>query len=440
MLLPPSETGSTTIHQPLADGIMTLSKDQMLTLPVALPGVGIPEKSGIFGDSADGLVSMMPAAGDDDSYSEDIAGDKVMLTVRSGDTLDGLFGRNKLSRADLMNILKIPEASSALRNIMPGDQIEVVHTNGTLQSLRRRVNETTTIELLRHGDAFDLQTIAHPTERRMAYRHGEIDNSLFEAGKQANVSDKVIMNLAGIFAWDVDFVLDIRAGDRFIVIYEQLWQDGELLRDADILAAEFINNGDSYRALRYTDEKGRSDYFTPDGHSVRKAFIRAPVDFSRVSSSFNPRRKHPILKVVRPHRGVDYSAPIGTPIKAAGDGRVIHRGRKGGYGNAVILQHGGNITTLYAHMSRFAKNVRYGSRVRQGQVIGYVGNTGLVTAAHLHYEYRLNGVHRNPRTVSLPKVEPIAADQRELFFQQTGGLLAQLDTVKRSQVAITATR
>jgi len=242
------------------------------------------------------------------------------------------------------------------------------------------------------------------------------------------------MNLAGIFAWDVDFVLDIRTGDDYYVLYEQIFQDGEYVSDGEIIAAEFNNNGRTIQAIRYVDKNGRSDYYTPDGQSVRKAFLRAPVDF-RVSSSFNPNRRHPVLKTVRPHRGTDYAAPRGTPIKAAGDGKVIFRGVKSGYGNVVILQHGGNITTLYAHMSKFASKVRTGTRVRQGQTIGYVGKTGLVTGVHLHYEYRLNGVHRNPRTVSLPQAAPIGDEYRDDFLASVEPILNELLQYKRTQVA-----
>ncbi len=442
MLFAPAETEPADISVSLTRIVAGQSGTGVLTLPLALPDAGpavsddednqplaptaVPRK--------DFRLSRSPETG-----TEIVATvEKLTLTVKSGDTLDGLFGRHNLSRADLMALLDLSDARSMLRAIKPGDRFEVTHSDGILLSLERRVNETTTVRVLRGEQGFVLQKIDHPIESRLAYRHGTINSSLFEAGKQANVADKVIMNLAGIFAWDIDFVLDIRDGDRFVVIYEEIWQEGELLRDGEIQAAEFINDGDSYRALRYVDSSGKADYYTPDGHSVRKAFIRAPVDFSRVSSRFNPRRRHPILNVVRAHKGVDYAAPSGTRVKAAGDGKVIHRGRKGGYGNAIILQHGGNITTLYGHLSRFARQARVGRRVKQGQVIGYVGKTGLATAPHLHYEYRLNGVHRNPRTVSLPKAAPIAEDQREAFFQQTGGLLAQLDTVRRSQVAIAA--
>jgi murein DD-endopeptidase MepM/ murein hydrolase activator NlpD len=243
------------------------------------------------------------------------------------------------------------------------------------------------------------------------------------------------MNLAAIFAWDVDFALDIRKGDGFSVVYEERWADGKRLRDGNVLAAEFQNQGDVFRALRYNVDEDRSEYFTPDGNSLRKAFLRAPVDFRRVSSNFNMGRLHPVLKVRRPHRGVDYAARTGTPIKAAGDGRIIHRGRKGGYGNTVILQHGGNITTLYAHMSNYAKGQRVGTRVRQGQIIGYVGQTGLASGPHLHYEYRVNGAHRNPRTVKLPEAEPVDPSLREDFLRATAPLVAELDALNQIRLA-----
>ncbi len=223
------------------------------------------------------------------------------------------------------------------------------------------------------------------------------------------------------------------------MIYEEIWQDGRHLRDGNILAARFVNRGDAFEALRYTDPDGNQGYFTPDGVNVKKAFLRAPIKFTpRVTSNFNPRRMHPVHNRVRPHRGVDYGAPTGTPILAAGDGKVIFRGRKGGYGNTIILQHGGNITTLYAHMSKFNGKARSGSRVRQGQVIGYVGATGTVTARHLHYEYRVNGVHRNPRTVPLPKAKPIPEKFAADFRKSARPLIAQLNVVSRDEKRLAA--
>jgi murein DD-endopeptidase MepM/ murein hydrolase activator NlpD len=352
------------------------------------------------------------------------AGESITLTVRSGDSMDTLFGRNKLDRGNLAEILTLDEAREAMRLVHPGDAIEIRH-----QEL-----EVT----LADSGKYLSRVIERPLEARVVYAQGIIKNSLFIAGREAGMSDKVTMNLAGIFAWDVDFVLDIREKDEFVVLYEELWQDGERVGDGEILAAEFINNGRTVRAIRYTDETGKSDYFSPDGGSMRKAFIRAPVDFTRISSNFNLKRKHPILNKIRAHKGVDYAAPNGTPIMAAGDGKVIFAGRKSGYGNCIILQHGGNITTLYAHMSKFSKFGRVGKRVNQGQIVGYVGATGLATAPHLHYEYRVNGVHRNPRTVKLPQASPVNAKYRDDFNAKADAMMSQLDMVRQTRMAAVA--
>ncbi len=233
------------------------------------------------------------------------------------------------------------------------------------------------------------------------------------------------LKLANVFAWDIDFVLDIREGDRFTAVYEQIFQDGKYLRDGEVLAAEFVNNGKVYRAVRFVADSGHAGYYTPAGLAMRKAFLRAPVEFTRVSSAFNPHRQHPILNLIRGHMGTDYAAPTGTPVHAAGDGHVSFAGQRGGYGNAIVLTHGANISTLYGHMSRFARNIRVGTRVQQGEVIGYVGMTGLATGPHLHYEYLTGGVHRNPQTVQLPGAEPLRAQDLQRFRDMAAPLLAE---------------
>ena len=361
--------------------------------------------------------------------------DSVSVTIRSGDTLDQLFRKHGLDLGQLATIIRLPDAGKHLRVLRPGDEIEITHDDGDLISLYRKLSLTSALRISKETSGYLAEILDRPIEIRKRRAYGRIDSSLFESGNAAGLPDKLIMNLAGIFAWDIDFVLDIRVGDDYYLLYEEIYQDGEFVTDGEIIAAEFNNDGRTYQAIRFVDNSGRADYFTPDGSSVRKAFVRAPVDFSRISSSFNPRRRHPVLNTIRAHRGVDYAAPRGTPIKAAGDGKIIFRGRKGGYGNAVIVQHGGNITTLYAHMSNFARAAPFGSRVKQGQVIGFVGSTGLATAAHLHYEYRLNGVHRNPRTVKLPKAEPIKDEYKEKFLAQAEPLLDELLQYKRMQIA-----
>jgi len=364
--------------------------------------------------------------------------DKLVLKIGRGDTMEKLFRKNQLDVGHLMEIAQLDEAKRRFRKLKPGDVFEVTHDQGQVISLYSKLNLTSGLQIEKQDTGFAASVIEHPIEVRKRHAYGAISTSLFESAAEAGLSDKVIMNVAGIFAWDVDFVLDIRTGDNYYVQYEEIWQDGEFVADGEIIAAEFNNNGRQIRAVRFKDSDNRSDYFTPEGNSVRKAFIRAPVDFTRISSNFNPRRRHPILNTIRAHRGVDYAAPRGTPIKASGDGKVIFRGTKSGYGKTVIVQHGGNITTLYAHMSGFAAKARIGSRVRQGQTIGYVGATGLATANHLHYEYRLNGVHRNPRTVDLPDAEPIADKYRERFLSEAAPILEALDKFKSTQVATIA--
>ena len=360
---------------------------------------------------------------------------ELTLSIGCGDTLDKLFRQNNLNLGHLAAIARLEEPRKLFRRLKPGDEFEIVHDHGSIVSMYSALDLTTGLKIEQGEDGFEASIIERPVEVRKRIAYGVIDSSLFLAGADAGLSDKVIMNIAGIFAWDIDFVLDIRQGDNFYVQYEELWQDGEYVGDGEIIAAEFNNNGRTNQAIRFIDSDGISDYFTPAGDSVRKAFIRAPVDFTRISSNFNPNRRHPILNTIRAHRGVDYAAPRGTPIKAAGDGKVIFRGVQNGYGNTVILQHGGNITTLYAHMSSFAAKARIGTRVRQGQTIGFVGATGLATANHLHYEYRLNGVHRNPRTVPLPQAEPIDRKYRNEFLASVQPILAELEQFKRTQLA-----
>jgi murein DD-endopeptidase MepM/ murein hydrolase activator NlpD len=348
------------------------------------------------------------------------------LLVQRGDTLEELFRRNGLDLTDLAAIVDMPEVGSGLKRIKPGDRLEITHRQGEVLALRRELDDIKVLSITRGTTGFEATTLERTVDIRTSGAHGVIASSLFEAGVAAGMSDKLTMAMAGIFEWDIDFIQDVREGDEFTVIYEEIWRDGAKLRNGEIVAAEFINQGKVYRAARFRDATGRSDYFTPDGHSMRKAFLRAPLEFTRISSNFNPSRRHPVLNTIRAHRGVDYAAPTGTPIRAAGDGKVAFRGVQGGYGNVIVLQHGNNITTLYGHMSRFA-SAKLGSRVRQGEIIGYVGKSGLATGPHLHYEYRVDGVHRNPLTAIKPPADPVPAEYRENFVAATASLWQQLD-------------
>ena len=347
------------------------------------------------------------------------------LLVKRGDTLEILFRRNGLSLTDLATMVALPDAGAALKILKPGDRLEVTHHDGQVVSLRRELDEIKLLSITRSDSGFAASTIEREVDVRTVGAHGTIESSLFEAGTAAGLSDRITMAMAGIFDWDIDFVLDVREGDSFTVVHEELWRDGVKLRDGDVVAAEFTNQGKAFRAARFDDGTGRASYFTPEGRSVRKAFMRAPLD-ARVSSNFSLRRRHPILNTIRAHRGVDYAAPMGSPIRATGDGKVSFRGVQGGYGNTIVLQHGGNITTLYGHLSRFGA-ARAGARVNQGDIIGYVGQSGLATGPHLHYEYRVNGAHRNPRTVALPPADPIPPELQAEFLAATDPLWRQLD-------------
>jgi murein DD-endopeptidase MepM/ murein hydrolase activator NlpD len=370
-----------------------------------------------------------------------LQGDQEELVVRRDDTLDRIFRRLDLNLADLNRILGVPGVRRTLSRIKPGDKLTVVHDAGTVYALNRRISDTEMLSVTRDENGFAAKVIATPLETRTVYASGTIDTSLFVAASAAGVSAETILRLANdIFGWDVDFALDIRPGDRFNMIYQRKYRDGRYIGDGRILAAEFINNGDTYRAVRYTSEDGKiDDYFTPEGRSVRRQFLRAPLDFTRVSSNFDLHRRHPILNIIRPHQGVDYAAPIGTAIKAAGDGRVSFVGWKSGYGRAIILEHGGGISTLYGHMSRFARGLRNDERVKQGKTIGYVGQSGEATGPHLHYEYRINGVHKNPRTVPLPDAAPLPAKYRTDFEVKAGVLLTALEQSRGTAVATAQT-
>jgi murein DD-endopeptidase MepM/ murein hydrolase activator NlpD len=351
----------------------------------------------------------------------------IDVIVNRNDTLDAIFRRLKLDLADLASLRSLPGARSSLDTLRPGESLHFVHQDSRLLGLERQINESQTLKVSRDDSGLRADVLQNALDRKPRTIHGTIDSSLFEAVEAAGAHDQTAVQLADIFGWDIDFVLDVRPGDRFTVSYEEIWRDGHYLKDGPIEAAEFVNQGRDFRAVRYTDPHGSSHYYTPDGRSLHKAFLRAPVEFTRVSSRFNSARYHPILNLIRAHKGVDYAAPIGTPVHAAGDGIIRFAGVAGGYGNMVQIEHSRSVVTVYGHLSRFARGTRLGSHVTQGQVIAYVGMTGLATGPHLHYEYRVNWVFKNPQTVVLPGAEPIDPQLRADFMAQTQPLLLGLD-------------
>jgi murein DD-endopeptidase MepM/ murein hydrolase activator NlpD len=348
------------------------------------------------------------------------------IIVGRNDTLDRIFRRLQLNLTDLANLRALPGIRTHMDNLRLGESLHFVYRKDELQGFERRLNDEETLKVVRGPDGLRADVLQNPLEGRTRTVRGTIDRSLFEAVTAAGAHDQTALNLADIFQWDIDFILDVQPGDTFIVTYRELYQNGAYVKDGPILAAAFVNQGRSYSAVRYVDSEGAARYFTPDGRSLHKAFLRAPVEFTRISSRFNSARHHPILNLIRAHKGTDYAAPMGTPVRAAGDGRIAYAGPKGGYGNVVEIEHSRNITTVYGHLSRFAKGIHAGTRVAQGQLIAYVGMTGLATGPHLHYEYRVNGVFKNPQTVPLPDASPIDARFREDFLAKSAPLLATL--------------
>ena len=358
------------------------------------------------------------------------------FTVKPGDSLYKIFSKAGLKPQQLAAMTSSIK-DKAWTQLFPGEQLQFGFLDQKLDSLKihRSHLEKWHIKEAENGK-FELSKETITPDIKITFAEGIIESSLFLDGKKAGITNSMIMELANIFGWDIDFILDIRKGDSFKLVYEEKYLEGEHIGNGNILSAQFINYGRTFTAVRYEDSNGRISYYTPEGDSMKKAFRRSPLAFARVSSHFNMRRKHPVMHKIRAHKGTDYAADRGTPIKSTGDGKVIFAGRKGGYGKVVIIQHGQGISTLYAHMKRYARGIRTGKRVSQGQAIGYVGSTGMATGPHLHYEFRVNGVHKNPVTVKLPKAHPIASKEMKRFQKHAETAIAKLESYADSiQVA-----
>lgn len=354
------------------------------------------------------------------------------VTVKSGDSLTTLFLRAKLTARDVYNITEAAKGNDTtnLHRLRPGQTISVVVEEGKLKKLRHEKNRLESTLFTRTETGYDVEEVVRTPDIHTRFASATLENSLFLAGQKADMPQKTIMELANVFGGVVDFILDPRKGDSFTVLYEEQYLDGEKIGTGNILSAQFINRGEVHTAVRYVDSSGKMGYFTPEGVSMRKAFLRSPVDFTRISSSFNLQRKHPIHNKIKAHRGIDYAAPTGTPIVSAGDGRVVRAGYSEANGNFLVIQHGQQYTTKYLHLSK--RHVKRGQKVKQGQLIGRVGATGWATGPHLHYEFLVNGVHRNPRTIldKLPKAKAISEAEMPAFTQAIQPTLAQLDAHK----------
>lgn len=375
--------------------------------------------------------------GEDTPQAAPGAGERVQ--VLQGDNISSLLANRGVNPAELHQLLEKGERASELRRIFPGQWIEVQRgADGGLKLLKLEKSSANSLQWTRAGDGFDLSVVEIKPEVRTSYASETIVNNLFVAGQRGGLGDEIILRLAKIFRWDIDFALDVRNGDSFELVYEAEYLDGEFHRYGDILAARFNNRGRDHTAIRYIDEDGDRSYFTPEGDSMRGAFLRAPLDFTRVSSGFNYKRVHPLFNRVRAHLGVDYAAPSGTPVKAAGNGVVKEVDKNSAAGNYVAIEHPNNIETRYLHLSRFVRGLKAGNRVQQGDVIGYVGATGWATGPHLHYEYIESGTHMDPRRIDVQREESISDQEKMRFLAQTRPLLNRLDSLKSATTLVGA--
>jgi len=342
------------------------------------------------------------------------------VRVRPGQTLSDIFADRGLSMSDLPAVMDAAGAArTALHSIRPGQEFDFLQDkDGSLDGFRFEKDPASRATIRLDGVQPTLAIQKRDMDVREQVAHGVISSSLYASAGQAGMDAAMVGKLADLFKYDIDFVQDLRAGDRFTVIYDDVYRDGQRYGHGDIIAAEFVNQGKRYTAYRFKKANGEFGWFSEDGRPIEKSFLRIPVDFTRISSKFTTARMHPILGRMRAHKGVDYAAPSGTPIHAAGDGVIKYHGWERGYGNFVVVQHSKTISTAYGHMSRFVKGQHVGEHVRQGEVIGYVGMTGLATGPHLHYEFRVNGVQRNPQTVTLPQPQPLPAAQLAKFKAQ----------------------
>lgn len=426
------------------------STDDTLVLPAqnrSKPQTSEPEHTQIPGSPQDILATVdqdAPEATEIVASADDAAESADSLnwsehTIKQGESLSAIFKQYSLTPGLLHKIVNSSKAASNLANIRPGQTVHFGMRED--QQLEKLVLERDRISSL-HIALSDTEIISEEQNRALDKKvkttTSTIKSSLFVDGQATGLSDKLIMQLAKVFGWDIDFALDVMPGDSFSLVYEEQYLDGEKFSDGPILAAEFINQGKTFRAVQYTNQEGNTNYYDDTGHIKQRAFLRTPVKFARVSSGFTRKRWHPVLKKWRSHKGVDYAAPTGTPVKASGTGKVVFKGKKGGYGKVIFLRHGGRYTTVYGHLSKYARGVKKGSKIKQGQIIGYVGSTGLATGPHLHYEFRVNGVHRNPLTVKLPKSIALPKNQMADFKSQTAPLLAQLEKGKPSSMVALA--
>ena len=439
---PPRLLGAVRQHFPRTHALTAGAASCALALAmiISTPEVeakrhALPVKLSAAAEDVDVSATSKPAQRELASEQERISAKTIK--VKSGDTLSDLFQRADIDITQMYKLLSSGAEAKQLARLTPGEELTFrIDDAGELQSLELHRDRLNLVEFTRDSSGiYQYALHQRQADSYTAHRQAEIQSSLFVAGSEAGLSNDLIMEMAQVFSSDIDFALDIRKGDRFSVMFEEKFVEGEKIGNGPIQAVTFVNQGKSFSAVRYVDQNGDANYYTPDGKSMRKAFIRTPVDIGRISSHFNPRRLHPIFKTRRPHNGTDYAAPRGTPVYSAGDGRVVKAGYSKANGNYVFIQHGERYLTRYLHLTK--RKVKRGQRVKQRQVIGTVGSTGYATGPHLHYEFLVDGHHRNPATIvrKLPKAKAVPKEEMARFKLQTQPLLAQLESYQQPALA-----
>ena len=427
--IPAMGGGLSDIIEPSA---MEGSSSDIMQAPVDKQAVHTAEQTGETGT----LALVQPVLPESSKVSAQPQPDIVYShTIKTGETFSHIleeYGNYSVIR-------KLMESNTKLgpfNSLVVGRKIVFTKKDEVLLEINYQISPLKNYKIsLQEDDSYKISEELLETEKLETHATVEIADSLYLSAKRIGLSDKLIISIANIMEWDIDFAYDIRKGDHFSVIYYENYVGSKKIDDGPILALRFTNNDRDYRIVRYTNSEGHTDYYFLDGRKVRKAFLRNPLEFAYISSRFNPKRMHPILHRVRAHKGVDYAARRGTPVRAAGDGRISARQYYSGYGNTVVLQHGGGYSTLYAHLSKFADRQSIGSWVKQGQVVGYVGSTGLSTGPHLHYEFRVNGVHKNPLTVKLPDAVPLAKSEMPRFNEYIKPTIEKLHLLDDAYIA-----
>lgn len=356
--------------------------------------------------------------------------------VQPGETLSGLLTRMQVSEEDIQRLLSGAAAEAGLNRLRSGQYLQAnVKDNGSLIDLSFVNGEGQTVVIKHQADGYRIDKTEAALETRVIMRSGRIQSSLYAASDAAGLPDSVTDKLAELFSSDIDFRQDLRKGDSFSVIYSQNYRNGQPVGESKILATEFVNAGRVHRAVLFRDPLGQEDYYTPEGQSLKKAFLRSPLPFTRITSGFTSARFHPVLKTWRAHKGIDYGAPTGTPVKSMSDGTIEFIGQQHGYGNLLVIKHFGAYSTAYGHLSRFAQGLHRGSRVRQGEIVAYVGMTGLATGPHLHYEFRVNGIQQNPLAMNLPITQPLSPAYKARFAQSSKPWAERLDLIRGTNLA-----